>query len=144
MILLLDDEIYVKPYIDALEDVGLDVKQVTNIYKALQELKYHPDKYKLFILDIMMTANKKDLSILEGYDIKLGLRVGDAFIKYLEDNNIAKNINIIILTNVDEFDFHNKYQRIKRIYKCYRKREISPIAFADIISNLIRGKNVWY
>jgi CheY-like chemotaxis protein len=141
MILFLDDEIYARPYADALEEKGLNVDFVTSVWQALSRLENMPDKYELLLLDCMLPANSRDLKILQGYDVKEGLRTGLAFLRYIVDRDIAANLRIVILTNILEEEFHVACERDTRLSGCYRKREWMPHALAERMMNLVGRKH---
>ena len=139
MILFLDDEIFAKPYSDALKDRGLEVEHVTSIYNAYLRLKDNAEKYKILLLDCMLPVKLKDKNLLKEYEIKDGLRAGSAFIEYITEKTIAPNIKIVIITNIHDEEFHQKYQRCTRVTGCYRKSDVKPQALAVKILNFLRG-----
>lgn len=137
MIVIVDDEErYVRPYIDELKETGYEVNVQTDVGAAEQFLMENLADVELLVLDVMMPPG----DTMSQRETHHGLRTGMYF--YRTIRTLALDLPIIVFTNVvdtEVFDFFNAEASTNCWF--YRKQDLLPFELAEIVQRILFGRS---
>lgn len=132
MILFIDDEPhYIRPYIQAFELKGFDVKVVNNVDEAWEIIESSQKDILAIIIDIMMPPGK----LFDLESTKQGLRTGEAFIAKLKD--LDEGMPVVVLTNAEKSELRHIYHQNCLIFL---KKETNPWGLVEKVSDMKRKR----